>query len=546
MFKNTSPNTLSAWKSLEENITEDQRTIKTRFATNAERFDTYHVYTDGLFFDYSKNRIGTDSFALLQQLLEESGVRDAIKAQQQGEKINATEGRAVLHTALRHFGDSPIHVDGKDIMPDVRESRAQLQAFSERVRSGQWKGHTGKTIQHVVNIGIGGSDLGPRMVTTALKPFAKKDLALHFVANVDGADLHETLQLIDPETTLFIIASKTFTTQETMTNAQSAKDWFLSNGGTQDAIAKHFVAVSTNAAEVSVFGIDTANMFGFWNWVGGRFSIWSAIGLPVILSIGWDNYEQFLRGAASMDKHVASTPWDKNIPAIMAALGIFYRNFHGAASHAILPYDQYLALFPAYFQQADMESNGKSVDRDGKRTTYETGPVIWGEPGTNGQHAFYQLIHQGTSLIPADFIAAKKCQHSLEDHHPILLANFVAQTEALAMGKSRNEVEVEMRRNGVSDSEIERLAPFKVFEGNKPTNTLIVDELNPYHLGQLIAVYEHKIFIQGYIWNVYSYDQWGVELGKVLAKNVLPELKSGKLVHPHDSSTAGIIEHLSK
>ncbi|MEY2964141.1 MAG: glucose-6-phosphate isomerase [Bacteroidota bacterium] len=546
MLKNFAPTELKAWKKLQENYANDKRTLKTRFYEDPERFDKYHIQWDGILFDFSKNIMGSETFTLLQSLLEEAGTREAIKAQQSGEEINVTEGRAVLHTALRNMSLTPIMVDGKDVMPDVKESWAKLATFSNKVRSGEWKGYSGKRITDVVNIGIGGSDLGPRMVINALKPFVTDEMNFHFVANVDGADLHEVLRKVNAETTLFIIASKTFTTQETMKNANSAKNWFLKNGGNEADVAKHFVAVSTNAEGVGAFGIDTANMFGFWNWVGGRYSVWSAIGLPVILAIGFQGFQEFLSGAHAMDNHVATAPWDKNIPAMMAALGIWYRNFHGAASHAILPYDQYLDRFAAYFQQGDMESNGKYVDRNGKKVNYATGPIIWGEPGTNGQHAFYQLIHQGTDLIPADFIAAKKCQHSLPDHHPILLANFIAQTEALMKGKSRNEVEIEMRQAGLKDSEVEKLAPYKVFEGNRPTNSIVLDEVNPYHLGQLVAAYEHKIFIQGYIWNVFSYDQWGVELGKVLAKNVLSELQGESTKHEHDSSTTALINYLKE
>ena len=546
MLKNFAPTELKAWKKLQDNYKNDKRTLKTRFYEDTDRFNKYHVKWDGILFDFSKNIMGSETFALFQDLMEEAGVREAIAAQQGGDKINVTEGRAVLHTALRNMSGDPIMVDGEDVMPAVKESWAKLAAFSNEVRSGAWKGHTGKRITDVVNIGIGGSDLGPRMVIGALKPFVTDEMNFHFVANVDGADLHEVLKKVDAETTLFIIASKTFTTQETMKNAQSAKNWFLNNGGSEASVAKHFVAVSTNADGVAGFGIDTKNMFGFWDWVGGRYSVWSAIGLPVILAIGFQGFQEFLSGAHAMDKHVATASWDKNIPAIMASLGIWYRNFHGAASHAILPYDQYLDRFAAYFQQGDMESNGKYVDRNGKKVNYATGPIIWGEPGTNGQHAFYQLIHQGTDLIPADFIAAKKCQHSLEDHHPILLANFIAQTEALMKGKSRNEVEIEMRQAGMSDAEAEKLAPYKVFEGNRPTNSIVLDEVNPYHLGQLVAAYEHKIFIQGYIWNIYSYDQWGVELGKVLAKNVLNELQGNASNYEHDSSTNALIKYLKK
>ncbi len=545
MLKNTPPTQLQAWKQLQENFITDKRTLKTRFFEDPERFDKYHIHFDGILFDYSKNHIGSLTCSLFSKLLDEAGVREALNQQQSGDKINVTENRAVLHTALRNISGKPIMVDGKDVMQDIEASWAQLAAFSNEVRSGKWLGYTGQRIKHVVNIGIGGSDLGPRMVVNALRPFVSKDMEFHFVANVDGADLFEVLKKVDPETTLFIVASKTFTTQETMTNAQSARDWFLAQKGTAaEDIAKHFVAVSTNAEGVASFGIDTKNMFEFWDWVGGRYSVWSAIGLPVILAIGFQRFKEFLAGAHAMDQHVLTAPWNQNIPAMMAVLGIWYRNFHGAASHAILPYDQYLDRFAAYFQQGDMESNGKYVNRNGQKVNYATGPIIWGEPGTNGQHAFYQLIHQGTDLIPADFIAAKKPQHGLKHHHPILLANFIAQTEALMKGKSRNEVEIEMRQAGKSDADIERVAAHRVFEGNRPSNSIVLDEVNPYHLGQLIAAYEHKIFIQGYIWNVFSYDQWGVELGKVLAKAVLNELSGSEVHHEHDSSTSALINYL--
>ena len=545
MLKNQKPQELKAWQKLQKNSIYDKRTLKTRFYEDSERFAKYHVNWDGILFDFSKNQMGSETYSLFQELLEEAGVREAIQQQQSGEKINVTEDRAVLHTALRNMGDKAIFVDGKDVMPGVKASWAQLAAFSNEVRSGAWKGFTDKRIKHVVNIGIGGSDLGPRMVINALKPFQTEEITFHFVANIDGADLHEVLQKIDPETTLFIVASKTFTTQETMTNANSAKSWFLSNGGQDTDVAKHFVAVSTNAEGVAKFGIDTENMFGFWDWVGGRYSVWSSIGLPVVLAIGFQGFQEFLSGAHAMDKHVAEADWSENIPALMAVLGIWYRNFHNAPSHAILPYDQYLDRFAAYFQQGDMESNGKNVDRAGNRVNYPTGPIIWGEPGTNGQHAFYQLIHQGTDLIPADFITAKNCQHSLRDHHPILMANFIAQTEALMKGKSRTEVEIEMRQAGISEDEVEKIAPYRVFEGNRPTNSIVLDEVNPYHLGQLVAAYEHKIFIQGFIWNIFSYDQWGVELGKVLAKTVYNELSGGPK-HDHDSSTLALIDYLKR
>ena len=545
MLKNQKPQELKAWQKLQKNSIYDKRTLKIRFYEDSERFSKYHVNWDGILFDFSKNHMGSETFSLFQELLEEAGVREAIIQQQSGEKINVTEDRAVLHTALRNMSDKPILVDGKDVMPGVKASWAQLATFSNEVRSGAWKGYTGKRIKHVVNIGIGGSDLGPRMVINALKPFQTEEMTFHFVANVDGADLYEILKKVDPETTLFIVASKTFTTQETMTNANSAKSWFLENGGQDDDVARHFVAVSTNAEGVAEFGIDTENMFGFWDWVGGRYSVWSSIGLPVVLSIGFQGFQEFLNGAHAMDNHVAEADWNENIPALMAVLGIWYRNFQNAPSHAILPYDQYLDRFAAYFQQGDMESNGKYVDRAGNRVNYPTGPIIWGEPGTNGQHAFYQLIHQGTDLIPSDFIAAKNCQHSLGDHHPILMANFIAQTEALMKGKSRTDVEIEMRQAGISENEVDKIAPYRVFEGNRPTNSIVLDEVNPYHLGQLVAAYEHKIFIQGFIWNIFSYDQWGVELGKVLAKTVFNELSGGP-AHDHDSSTLALIDYLKK
>ncbi len=544
MLKNINPTELKAWKKLQKNFDNDKRTLKTRFFEDPDRFNKYHIKWDGLLFDFSKNHIGSETFSLFKELLNEANVREAIQMQQGGAKINVTENRAVLHTALRNMSGDPVLMDGEDVMPGIRDSWAKLAAFSNEIRSGAWKGHSGKRITDVVNIGIGGSDLGPRMVINALRPFVTDQMDFHFVANVDGADLHEVLRKVNAETTLFIVASKTFTTQETMKNANSAKQWFLNNGGSVSSVAKHFVAVSTNAEGVAGFGIDTKNMFGFWDWVGGRYSVWSAIGLPVILAIGFQGFQEFLSGAHAMDKHVATEDWDKNIPAQMAMLGIWYRNFHGAASHAILPYDQYMDRFAAYFQQGDMESNGKYVGRNGKKVNYATGPLIWGEPGTNGQHAFYQLIHQGTDLIPADFIASKKPQHSLKDHHPILLANFIAQTEALMTGKTRTEVEIEMRQAGINDTTVEEIAPFRVFEGNRPTNSIVADELNPYHLGQLIAAYEHKIFIQGYIWNVFSYDQWGVELGKVLAKAVLGELTGSGVSHEHDSSTSALINYL--
>jgi glucose-6-phosphate isomerase len=455
-----------------------------------------------------------------------------------GEKINETEDRAVLHTALRNRSNTPIMVDGADVMPDVNAVLAKMKKFSEAIISGSWKGYTGKAITDVVNIGIGGSDLGPVMVTEALKAY-KNHLNLHFVSNVDGTHIVETLKEVDPETTLFLIASKTFTTQETMTNAHSARDWFLASGAVDADVAKHFAALSTNEDGVGKFGIDTQNMFGFWDWVGGRYSLWSAIGLSIVLSIGFENFEELLTGAHEMDNHFRTTEFERNIPVILALIGIWYNNFFEAETEAILPYDQYMHRFAAYFQQGDMESNGKHVDRTGQTVNYQTGPIIWGEPGTNGQHAFYQLIHQGTKLIPCDFIAPAQSHNPLGEHHKMLLSNFFAQTEALMNGKTEKEVVAELKDK--STEEIEKLAPFKVFEGNRPTNSILVKKITPKVLGSLIAMYEHKIFVQGIIWNIFSFDQWGVELGKHLAGKILPELQADDAVNSHDSSTNGLI-----
>jgi len=509
------------------------------FDDNPKRFKEFTACFENILVDYSKNKIDHRIMEELYELASECGLETAIEAMFTGEKINQTENRAVLHTALRTQSDEPILVDGENIIPEIRAVQAQMKAFSEKVISGSWKGYTGKEIKHVVNIGIGGSDLGPVMVTEALKAYSNH-LKLHFVSNVDGTHIAETLKVIDPETTLFIIASKTFTTQETMTNAHTARDWFLNNGGKESDIEKHFIALSTNTYAVKEFGIHTDNMFRFWDWVGGRYSLWSAIGLSISLSIGYDNFEKLLQGAASMDKHFREKK-TKSIPSILAMLGIWYNNFFNAQSHAILPYDQYLHRFAAYFQQGDMESNGKSVDRNGKRIKYQTGPVIWGEPGTNGQHAFYQLIHQGTKMIPCDFIAPAQSQNPIGDHHAKLMANFFAQTEALMKGKTETEAKSELRLTGKSDSEIDELLPHKVFEGDNPTNSILVKKVDPHTLGSLIAMYEHKVFVQGILWNVYSFDQWGVELGKVLANRILPELKSDDTVVSHDSSTNGLI-----
>lgn len=512
--------------------------MKELFAKDPERFQKFSVQFNDIFLDYSKNRINEKTMALLLQLAKECEIENAINAMFNGEKINETEDRAVLHIALRNRSNTPILVDGKDVMPDVNAVLAKMKKFSESIISGSWKGYTGKTITDVVNIGIGGSDLGPVMVTEALKAY-KNHLNLHFVSNVDATHIVETLKEVNPETTLFLIASKTFTTQETMSNAHSARDWFLASGAAETDVAKHFAALSTNADGVGKFGIDTDNMFGFWDWVGGRYSLWSAIGLPIVLSIGFENFEELLTGAHEMDHHFRNTELEQNIPIILALIGIWYNNFFEAETEAILPYDQYMHRFAAYFQQGDMESNGKHVDRNGEEVNYQTGPVIWGEPGTNGQHAFYQLIHQGTKLIPCDFIAPAQSHNPLGEHHKMLLSNFFAQTEALMNGKTEEDVVAELK--GKSTEEIEKIAPFKVFEGNRPTNSILIKKVTPKVLGSLIAMYEHKIFTQGVIWNIFSFDQWGVELGKQLAGKILPELQADEEINSHDSSTNGLI-----
>lgn len=533
MLPTIDPTTTSAWKQLQEHHKEIGRTsLRELFAEDASRFGKYSMCVSDILFDYSKNIITDKTFKLLLQLADECKVKEAMNAMFSGVRINQTENRPVLHTALRNRSNSAILADGKDIMPDVNRVLEQMRTFSQKIISGSWKGYSGKAITDVVNIGIGGSDLGPVMVTEALKPYANH-LKIHFVSNVDGTHIAETLKKVNAETTLFIIASKTFTTQETMTNAHTARNWFLSAAKNESEIAKHFVALSTNAPAVESFGIAGENMFEFWDWVGGRYSLWSAIGLSIVLSIGFDNFEQLLAGAHHTDNHFKETSFDKNIPVIMALLGIWYNNFFGAESHAILPYDQYLHRFAAYFQQGDMESNGKYVDRNGKNITYSSGPVIWGEPGTNGQHAFYQLIHQGTKLIPCDFIAPAVSHNDISDHHVKLLSNFFAQTEALMNGKTREELVAE----GVKPE----LIPYKIFEGNRPTNSFLIKKITPFTLGQLIALYEHKIFVQGIIWNIFSFDQWGVELGKILANKILPELNNDAPVSSHDSSTNGLI-----
>ena len=505
-----------------------------------KRFDQFSIRFGDILLDYSKNRINSQTHELLLQLAEECGLKNAINQQFNGEKINETEDRAVLHTALRNPARTGFILDGKDILPDIHKVLDKMEQFSNQVISGAWKGYSGKPITDIVNIGIGGSDLGPVMVTEALKAYSNH-LKLHFVSNVDGSHIAETLKNLDPETTLFMIASKTFTTQETMANAYSARDWFLKSGGSEAAVAKHFVAISTNEAGVAKFGIDTANMFGFWDWVGGRYSLWSAIGLSIACGIGFKNFKELLSGAHEADNHFRNSDFRENIPVTLALLGIWYTNFFEAESHAILPYDQYMHRFAAYFQQGDMESNGKSNDRNGNRVSYQTGPVIWGEPGTNGQHAFYQLIHQGTKLIPCDFIVPAQSHNPIGKHHQLLLSNFFAQTEALMNGKSRKEVEEELKAAGKNADEIEKLAPFKVFEGNRPSNSILIKRVTPHTLGSLIAIYEHKIFVQGIIWNIFSYDQWGVELGKQLAGRILPELEDEEPVSGHDASTNGLI-----
>ena len=515
-------------------------TIQDLFAQEPERARQFTAAVAGMRLDFSKNRIDSAAWEGLLELAQEAQLAEGIAAMFNGEHINETEDRAVLHTALRNRSDVPVIVGGEDVMPEVKEVLGRMQAFSAEVITGGWKGHTGCTIERVVNIGIGGSDLGPVMVVEALKPF-RNHLAVDFVSNVDGAHLHDTLQVCDPETTLFVIVSKTFTTQETMTNARAARQWLVDALGDEAAVEKHFVAVSTNLQGVADFGIAGANCFGFWNWVGGRYSLWSAVGLSIALAVGFERFEMLLEGAHAMDRHFRNAEHRENLPVILALLGIWYNNFWGAESHAILPYVQHLHRFPAYLQQGDMESNGKSVDRFARPVTYQTGPIIWGEPGTNGQHAFYQLVHQGTKLIPADFIAVKQPEHPFADHHQKLLANFVAQTQALMEGKSEAAVVAEMEAAGNDAGTIERLKAFRVFEGNRPTNALVLDRLDPTTLGALIALYEHKIFVQGVVWNVFSFDQWGVELGKKLAGNVLKAVADGGVPPGADSSTAQLM-----
>ena len=546
--------TLPAWQALLAHRTA-MNTVHLRdlFAQDLQRFDRFSLTfratpVEGtrqapieLLFDYAKNRITEETMRLLVDLAHQAGLADAITAMVSGQKINNTEDRAVLHVALRNRTNRPILVDGQDVMPAVNRVLGQMRRFSEAIRSGDWRGYTGQAITDVVNIGIGGSDLGPKMVTLALAPYTRADLRAHFVSNVDGTDIAETLKRLDPATTLFLIASKTFTTQETMTNAQSARAWFLATAQDESAIAKHFAALSTNEKAVTAFGIDPQNMFEFWDWVGGRYSLWSAIGLSIAIAIGMDNFEELLAGAHAVDEHFRATPFAQNIPVIMGLLGLWYNNFWDAQSHAILPYDQSMARFPAYFQQGDMESNGKSVTKSGEPVDYTTGPIIWGEPGTNGQHAFYQLIHQGTKLIPCDFLAPARSYNPLGNHHQILIANFLAQTEALMKGKTPAEARAELTASGVSGAQLETLVAAKTFPGNRPSNSFLFRQLTPATLGALIALYEHKIFTQGVIWQINSFDQMGVELGKQLAKAIEPELISNAPVASHDPSTNGLI-----
>ncbi|RKQ51339.1 glucose-6-phosphate isomerase [Roseivirga pacifica] len=542
MLKSTNPTETKSWKALKEHYQKiSDKHMRSLFAEDTKRFEKLSTTFNDILVDYSKNIITSDTLTLLMNLADECGVKQAIEAMFNGEKINATEDRAVLHTALRNKSNRAVLADGEDVMPLVNAALVKIKTFADQITAGKWLGYTGKPIKNIVNIGIGGSDLGPVMVTEALKPYATFGITPYFVSNVDGTHLAETLKKVDAEETLFMIASKTFTTQETMTNAHSAKDWFLSQGATEADVAKHFVALSTNAKSVADFGIDTNNMFEFWDWVGGRYSLWSSIGLSIACTIGFDNFDELLTGAFEMDEHFRTAAFEENIPVILAVIGLWYGNFFGSESEAILPYDQYLHRFAAYFQQGNMESNGKYVGRNGEAVNYQTGPIVWGEPGTNGQHAFYQLIHQGTKLIPCDFLAPAISQNNIGDHHEKLLSNFFAQTEALLNGKSRAEVEAELIAQGKSEAEIEALAAFKVFEGNKPTNSILFKKLTPKVLGSLVAMYEHKIFVQGIIWNIYSFDQWGVELGKVLAKKILPELSGEENVATHDSSTNGLI-----
>jgi glucose-6-phosphate isomerase len=536
------------WKALEQHKQQiESLEMRDLFGREPDRFQRFSLRLGDLLVDFSKNRITDETLRLLRQLAREAGVEAMRDKMFAGEPINITENRAVLHVALRNRANRPTLVDGRDVMPDVNAALQHMKTFSDAVRSGKWTGYTGKPIRDVVNIGIGGSDLGPVMVTEALRPYQRDDLALHFVSNVDGTHIAETLKRVSPETTLFLVASKTFTTQETMTNAQTARRWFLETAKDPAHVAKHFVALSTNTKEVTKFGIAPENMFVFWDWVGGRYSLWSSIGLSIALGVGFDRFEELLTGAFEMDEHFRTAPLEQNLPATLALLGVWYGNFFGAASHAILPYDQYLHRFPAYFQQGDMESNGKGATRDGRLVSgYQTGPVIWGEPGTNGQHAFYQLIHQGTKMIPCDFLASVETHNPIGDHHKLLLANYFAQTEALMKGRNEEEARAELGAQGLSGAALEALLPHKIFSGNRPTSSLLYQKLDPRTLGRLIALYEHKIFVQGIIWNINSFDQWGVELGKKLANAIIPELDAPGAVTSHDASTNALINELKQ
>jgi glucose-6-phosphate isomerase len=546
MLPTINPTETKAWQKLELHFLTMQAThLRELFEEDATRFEHFHTTFEDILIDYSKNLVTDETRKLLIQLAIETGVPDAIDAMFRGVKINQTENRAVLHTALRNRSNTPVLVDGQDVMPDVNRVLEQVNLFSTSLLSGAQKGFSGKRITDIVNIGIGGSDLGPYMVTEALRPYWTT-ITPHFVSNVDATHIAEVLKKVDPETTMFIIASKTFTTQETMTNATTARQWFLEKTNQTGEVSKHFVAVSTNQKSVTEFGIAPENMFVFWDWVGGRYSLWSSIGLSIACTIGYGNFVKLLEGAHAMDNHFRNESFEKNIPVLLALIGIWYNNFFGAASEAILPYDQYLHRFAAYFQQGNMESNGKSVDREGKPVHYQTGPVIWGEPGTNGQHAFYQLIHQGTKMIPCDFIAPVISHHPTGDHHQKLLSNFFAQTEALMKGKTYDEVVTELSQTGMSKEAIQAYAPYRVFDGNKPSNSILFKHLTPRTLGSLIAMYEHKIFVQGVVWNIFSFDQWGVELGKVLANKILPELKNADPVSTHDSSTNGLINYFKR
>ena len=542
MLKKIDPTQTKSWQKLLDHFaTMEHVRMRDLFAEDPQRFEKFSVRFKDILLDYSKNIMTGETWKHLLSLAEECDLNDGIGKMFSGKVINETEGRSVLHVALRNRDNHPIYVNGRDVMPDVNRILSKMKNFSQAIRKGEWKGYSQKKINDLVNIGIGGSDLGPVMVTECLKPYGKKGLSIHFVSNVDGTHLAETLKKIHPETTLFMIASKTFTTQETMTNAFSAREWFLKEAGEEAFIPTHFVAISTNTREVEAFGIDKENMFEFWDWVGGRYSLWSAIGLSIACAIGFENFEALLEGAYEMDQHFQKSPFHKNLPVLLALIGVWYNNFFNVQTEAIFPYDQYMHRFPAYFQQGNMESNGKSVDRNGKKVPHQTGPIVWGEPGTNGQHAFYQLIHQGTKMIPADFLAPALSHNPMGDHHLILLSHFFAQTEALMMGKDRDEVVETLKREGKTPAEIEKLTPHKIFEGNRPTNTILFRKLTPRTLGSLIALYEHKIFVQGYLWNIFSFDQWGVELGKQLAQKILPQLKGTQPVSDHDASTKGLI-----